>query len=158
MVRIKVKGTKFKAASNPDQEPDFYKMSPVAFVTPNHSSDEEASHDSLMRQNCVMNPLAMQSLFSSSPAQLPQVLSSSSYFVPMNTGVVLLSSSSYGILAPQVQADSILDQAVDELFMGELGNDDLADSVEDWDPTDTFGAVLENDIQLGYMLEKLLED
>eukprot|EP00934_Nitzschia_sp_Nitz4_P004336 Nitzschia sp. Nitz4//scaffold133_size116822//2039//3639//NITZ4_003789-RA/size116822-augustus-gene-0.160-mRNA-1//-1//CDS//3329535342//4326//frame0 len=39
MVRTKVKGTKFKAASSPDQEPNFYSMPPVV-VTP-HSSDCE---------------------------------------------------------------------------------------------------------------------
>lgn len=58
------------------------------------------------------------------------------------------------------QADSILDQAVDELFMGELGSEDnLADFVNEWDPSNSFGATaLADDIQLGYMLEKLLED
>jgi len=34
MVRTKVKGTKFKAASNPANEPNFYEMKPVKFVAP----------------------------------------------------------------------------------------------------------------------------
>jgi len=50
MIRVKVKGTGFKAASSPEQEPDFYTMPPI-IVTPSNTSDEDASssnslHDS----------------------------------------------------------------------------------------------------------------
>ena len=41
MVRTKIKGTKFKAASSPDQEPDFYAMEPVS-VSPASSVAEGA--------------------------------------------------------------------------------------------------------------------
>ena len=43
MVRTKVKGTGIKAASSPDQEPDFYKMPPVIVTPPN--SDESFSSE-----------------------------------------------------------------------------------------------------------------
>jgi hypothetical protein len=43
MIRTKVKGTKFKAASSPEQEPDFYAMPPLV---PSVTSDEDMSHDS----------------------------------------------------------------------------------------------------------------
>jgi hypothetical protein len=42
MVRTKVKGTGFKGASSPDQEPDLYSMPPVAIVTPQVSSHEDS--------------------------------------------------------------------------------------------------------------------
>jgi len=62
--------------------------------------------------------------------------------------------------APQSSEDDdvnrILDEAVDELFMQE-DSDSLSDFVHDWDPS--FGAEpLQDDSQLGLMLEKLLED
>jgi hypothetical protein len=44
MIRTKVKGTKFKAASNPEHEPNFYHMPPVVVVTP-HSSDCDHSEN-----------------------------------------------------------------------------------------------------------------
>jgi hypothetical protein len=54
MTRTKVKGTKYKAASNPDAEPDFYKMPPVLAVSaqrhssqvPQQVSDESSSDGS----------------------------------------------------------------------------------------------------------------
>jgi hypothetical protein len=53
MVRTKVKGTRFKAASSPDQEPNFYLMAPVkystAHVTP-HNSDCDNSDDGYNNQ------------------------------------------------------------------------------------------------------------
>mmetsp|Transcript_1004 Transcript_1004/g.1947 ORF Transcript_1004/g.1947 Transcript_1004/m.1947 type:complete len:444 (+) Transcript_1004:244-1575(+) len=52
MVRTKVKGTRFKAASSPDQEPNFYLMPPVKLpthVTP-HNSDCDNSDDGYNNQ------------------------------------------------------------------------------------------------------------
>lgn len=154
MVRIKVKGTKFKAASSPEQEPDFYRMPPVSFVTPNHSSDEEASYDSSMRGSVSMtNTYGTQHMCYSSQAPMPAASVYSQSPVAMSSNFV----------PTPLQADSILDEAVDELFMGDVGSEDnLADFVNDWDTTNafgnSFGAILSDDIQLGYMLEKLLED
>ncbi|GKY94424.1 hypothetical protein MPSEU_000408300 [Mayamaea pseudoterrestris] len=167
MLRVKVKGTKFKAASSPENEPDFYRMPPVTYVTPNHSSDEEMSQDSSMRGangSFAFNVGAvnrqhqvnMQALSYSSPLQQPHV-TLSSYFAPVSSDLFTLNHYEQPTPPPQFQADSILDQAVDELFMGELESEDtLKDFVDEWDPT--FGAVLNDDIQLGFMLEKLLED
>jgi hypothetical protein len=45
MVRTKVKGTGFKGASSPEQEPDLYSMPPVGIVTPQVSSHDD-SHES----------------------------------------------------------------------------------------------------------------
>jgi hypothetical protein len=57
-------------------------------------------------------------------------------------------------------ADRILDEAVEELFLhsdeaGEI--DGLADFVQDWNPARDFGSP-QDDAQLGYLLDKLLED
>ena len=45
MKRTKIKGTKFKAASSPDQEPDFYSMPPVLAV-PQVSDESSSDSDS----------------------------------------------------------------------------------------------------------------
>lgn len=141
MVRTKVKGTRFKAASSPEQEPDFYTMPPVVVTPP--GSDEEMSYDSSHRTQetgygnmYAAAPLSMP--YASAPVRLPQM----------------------PVVQPfALSADPILDEAVDELFLHDAGEqDNLADFVNDWDPTNTFGDVLEDDVQLGYMLDKLLED
>ena len=88
---------------------------------------------------------------------MPQLTTSNYYAqaAPLAMPCPLFSANSFGFQP----ADNVLDQAVDELFMGELASEDtLNDFVSEWDPTNSFGAVLENDIQLGYMLERLLED
>lgn len=59
----------------------------------------------------------------------------------------------------------VLDQAVDELFLGEGGvpssevKDSIVDFVNCWDPS-SYGpdAALDNDTQLGNLLDKLLWD
>jgi hypothetical protein len=145
MNRTKVKGTRFKAASSPEQEPDFYTM-PGVPVTPPTSSDEEMSFDS-----------------SRSPMHMLQAADYGNLDVAVPVNVA---SAAHGISllqnlqrAPMRQndADYVLDQAVDELFLGEVGeSDNLADFVHDWDPS--FGQVMEDDAQLGFMLDKLLED
>ena len=166
MQRIKVKGTKFKAASSPEQEPDFYRMPIVVVaVTPNHSSDEEASQDSsssvmnhYQQQHASSYPM-QQSYGYSSSTTMPQVTTSNYFTQPAPLAMPSPLFSANSNFAFQQPADTVLDQAVDELFMGELASEDtLNDFVSEWDPTSSFGAVLENDIQLGYMLERLLED
>jgi hypothetical protein len=122
MVRIKVKGTKFKAASSPECEPDFYTMPPV-IVTPVQSSEDEMSFDSsYVQQQQQYTAPCVPSMFQQ---QAPP-------------------------------ADSILDEAVDELFLQQdfAEEDNLADFCNDW----AFGNVLNDDAQLGFMLDKLLED
>lgn len=141
MTRTKVKGTRFKAASSPDQEPDFYKMPPV--VSPHNSSDEEMSFDS--NRSFTQQPLSIP--FVNMPSQQPLTYS------PVTSMPMSLGYSS------ALDADRILDEAVDELFLNEVGDqDNLADFVHDWDPNNAFGDVLQDDEQLGYMLDKLLED
>jgi hypothetical protein len=68
------------------------------------------------------------------------------------------SSSSSGSLS---SSDFALDSAVDELLLNELGDqDDFLSDLASWD-ANAFGGeagVEMEDVQLGFMLEKLLED
>lgn len=58
-------------------------------------------------------------------------------------------------------ADRVLDEAVEELFLHEAGEmDSLAEFVHDWDPSnqDVETLEIEDDLQLGFLLDKLLEE
>jgi hypothetical protein len=196
MVRTKVKGTRFKAASSPEQEPDFYTMvrynegdgirfdhlfvkrmnlthclfssfffnrQPPVVVSPINTSDEDMSHGSEQSLDTLshMHPLTVTSVFEPLPLQYDSAATP----VASYEAIAPAPTNSLSLLDPQSlnDADRILDEAVNELFLTETGeNDSLADFVHDWDPTDlsctSFGASLQDDIQLGFMLEKLLED
>jgi hypothetical protein len=136
MMRTKVKGTKFKAASSPDCEPDFYTMPPVSFqhITP-HTSDEEMSAGSYQQQY----------------AQRAVQLDPSCYVQQQPLSIQytggMVAQSDY-----DAEADRVLDEAVNDLFM-DMTSDSLDFSPE-FDPSFN----IEDDTQLGYMLEKLLED
>jgi hypothetical protein len=136
MMRTKVKGTKFKAASSPDGEPDFYTMPPVSFqhVTP-HNSDEEMSAASY-QQKIAQRTVQMD------PSRFVQQQPLS---IQYTGGMV--AQSDY-----DAEADRVLDEAVNDLFM-DMTSDSL-DFSSDFDPSFN----IEDDTQLGYMLEKLLED
>jgi len=173
MTRTKVKGTKFKAASSPEQEPDFYQMPPVATVTPHHSSDEEMSFDSNRGLEQQSQPTSAFSYFPSlnAPTSAPEpqpfysqpslgfsvspIATSASASAP-----TVASSLLPGMNMLPMDANRVLDEAVDELFLSDVraGDDNLADFVQDWDPSNNFQSVLEDDAQLGFMLDKLLED
>jgi hypothetical protein len=171
MIRTKVKGTKFKAASSPESEPDFYTLPPVV-VSP-HSSDEEMSHESSRLKESYatmvdksLMPAPTNSYFEPLPVQYPNFQQGAGMISYYAQGTPASQPQSYPLanfLAAPSDADRVLDEAVDELFLQHEGADDnLAEFVHDWDPTieqaNSFGANLQDDSQLGYMLEKLLED
>jgi hypothetical protein len=166
MTRTKVKGTKFKAASSPESEPDFYTMPPVAnqVVTPHHSSDEEMSFDSsaAARYNSNIAPAAV--MYPSFAQQGPPPLSTFSFAAQGGVSNVVSSSSSSSSTSSgslSSSSDFALDSAVDELLLNELGDqDDFLSDLASWD-ANAFGGeggVEMEDVQLGFMLEKLLED
>jgi hypothetical protein len=179
MTRTKIKGTRFKAASSPDSEPDFYAMPPVAYVTPHHSSDEEMSNTSEQHTPAEPRAAAPSESFEPLPieyATFPQAVCSapvSSYLLAGATQEAPSYTRSEECLPPPpppasiasmsaselAEADRILDEAVNELFQDE-GGDNFADFVNDWNPSGqaAFGMALEDDAKLGFMLEKLLED
>ena len=153
MDRTKVKGTRFKAASSPESEPDFSTMEPVV---PQVSSDEEYSHGSATADTFVpselvsFEPLPIQYSYQPQAALVQPTLPYYASAIPQSVQPPIPLQNNN-----QAPVDPVLDQAVDELFLS--GNDTLADFCFDWDPTGT-GVPLEDDIQLGFMLEKLLED
>lgn len=177
MTRTKVKGTKFKAASSPDSEPDFYTMPPVAavanqVVTPHHSSDEEMSFDSssaAARRYGRPEPtsgVVPYPSFGPQYSQGPPPLSTLSFAAAGASNVVTSSSASSGSSSSSSSgslssSDFALDSAVDELLLNEIGNeDDFLSDLATWDAS-AFGGeagVEMEDVQLGFMLEKLLED
>jgi len=174
MIRTKVKGTKFKAASSPDQEPDFYTM-PSVVVTPAHSRHSSPQHqpfvssDESSSGSVAPAPMApshdFANMFSNSLQQQNQQQQLSfepfpfqqqqQQFVPQMQMPVAF--------APPVSnpADQVLDDAVNELFLNTNNMasemNDLDDFVRDWEP-DNFARSLDNDVALGFMLDKLLED
>ena len=154
MERTKVKGTRFKAASSPDSEPDFYSM---PLVTPHVSSDEEQSTGSVSHSDTFSAPATNPIPASFEP--LP-IRYSSAPIMPPQPQFALSSMPAPAPVQRQQQqqaapVDRVLDEAVDALLLS--GDDTLADFCFDWDPTGS-GMALEDDTQLGYMLEKLLED
>lgn len=159
MIRTKVKGTRFKAASNPENEPDFYSMPIVTPVASESSSCCDA-------QNVV------SSSSDSSLSMLP--LHSASFSVDQisycnslpNTQAI--SSSLNQFLAAHSKSDSsicINNPVSVKVETSKDWNDvdnqeDLDDFSIDWSETfdNEFEASLSDDVQLSYMLEKLLED
>jgi hypothetical protein len=159
MSRTKVKGTRFKAASNPEHEPDFYSMSPV--IPPVYHSDCNASNGSLVpvapdtfyEPHCQgQDPFPLQ--YASLVQQQQELIQQSHY----QSSATLVPASA----GDSVDADCVLDEAVDELFFNDEHEerDTLDDFCSDWDPSfdSTFELSLNSDLHLGFMLEKLLED
>ena len=146
MQRTKVKGTMFKAASSPENEPDFYTMAPVR-VTPQHS-DEDQSYGT-DGTGSYQQPIFHQSqhqMYDPMPLQQYEAM-------PIN---MLFE-------APRPEAefsrltDRIFDEAVDELFMDGFSESNISEFVQEWDPTASVEPDIQDDEQLGYLLEKLLE-
>lgn len=163
MSRTKVKGTGYKAASSPDQEPDFWSMPPVNPITPSHSEDDESLADSTVHsaqpQDVPSNVLAFSPI-SSQPAiprefEAPRTEEESVSQDMVIEPLPLYSSSS--------DSDSeVLDEVVDDLFLHAPAeeNDDIMDFVKTWNPIDSFDAAEEivDDLQLGVLLEKILAE
>ncbi|KAG7348075.1 HSF-type DNA-binding protein [Nitzschia inconspicua] len=207
MVRTKVKGTKFKAASSPEQEPNFYIMAPVT-VTPQNSDcdhsendDSSAGHDS--QSNAISDPkmlefrdfhpphhpfehptpleyahvqpqqapvspmvnkLAMQ-IFGSEPLEVPsprrigsQMVFDSPIHENMASNYVSPPMPAAAPSIPLAHTNQYLEQAVDELFVEDAqAADELMDFVSAWDEGFEMGPV-SNDLELGNLLDKILED
>jgi HSF-type DNA-binding len=170
MVRIKVKGTRYKAASNPEQEPDFYSLPPI---TPGHSDCEMSigSDQSPVSAAPIYAPPAPPSMeplsisYHSVVLQPQQYTSMAGYCQPFAAPVPYVMSNSVASIPPDATtgtgASVVLDDAVDELFFnqGSEEQDTLIDFCSDWDPSfeDTVDFSLNNNWELGIMLEKLLD-
>jgi hypothetical protein len=141
-------------------------QNPVVLISPSNSSEEEMSHESERSEETfpqypqgvtsVYEPLPIQysNIVSGQTPPLPQLSSS---YQPIST----MSSFSFVDPMTRTNADRVLDEAVLELFLQEPAeSDNLDEFVHDWDPNFdlNFGVALRDDVQLGFMLEKLMED
>lgn len=162
MIRTKVKGTRFKAASSPESEPDFYKMNPV-IVTPPHSSEDEFSYGTEItpQQPFAAAPAPQVQSFDPLPvsfiSQVPMAPERSIYEATASSIPYAAYPESINSVPDRGYADQVLDEAVDELFLQEAlqENDPI---IGGWD-TASFGddASLQDE-QLGMLLEQLLDE
>lgn len=159
MLRTKVKGTRFKAASNPENEPDFYSMPPVVVNKSDCNTIVPKTYSSQQQQvPSSVEPIPLQY----ADFVQKQVPSMSQYYRPAAQVPYLIAETVSPNPPESPDADCVLDDAVDELFFNEGAEerDTLDDFCSDWDPTfdSSFELSLNSDLQLGFMLEKLLED
>ena len=154
MIRTKVKGTRFKAASSPENEPDFYSMPIVLPLTPEMSSCDDS-------QNAVTAPSSGSAL---STTVVPFLSTSFSQdFCPSMQPVV---SSLNEFLTMQFQNNALVNNPATEnhVTSNDCNDCDYQDDLDDFsiEWSDEFDAAFENslndDVQLSAMLEKLLED
>jgi hypothetical protein len=158
MIRTKVKGTRFKAASSPESEPDFYKMPPV-IVTP-HNSGDEYSYESESRtaEYAAVASVPQVQGFDPLPyGMLQQVPAEARVYeaAPAAISYAAMPESINGV-PERSYADQVLDEAVDELFLQEalMENDS---SFGGFDGNFGDDASLQDE-QLGMLLEQLLEE
>lgn len=216
MQRTKIKGTKFKAASSPDKEPDFYRMVSYSTIDQDDSCTFFPSHrrlislcswpqppvlpmtapvsdDSSVDGSAVIGRRSPQGFTTTkesihtgpypvSPTtvsidplslQVPRTqlvppmepypilnigMAQGSHTIQSNHAQLAFNLMSFG---NRSQADEILDQAVDELFKDA---NNMVDYTQDgdfeqiWDHTEFGEDSHEDDLELGFMLDKLLEN
>jgi len=187
MQRTKIKGTKFKAASSPDQEPDFYRMPPVLPMASTVSDDSSADESAVIAQRAPRLFTPSNDFFHAGPYPVSPTVTSIEHMsnqVPqthpapavtlypiINSGMALGGPTvkSNHLQTPfntmafdnRSQADEILDQAVDELFND---SSNFVDESQDgdfdnfWDHTEFGEESHEDDLELGFMLDKLLQN
>jgi hypothetical protein len=172
IIRTKVKGTRFKAASDPDHEPDFYSM---PFVTP-LSVGEDVRRDLSQtswstKEEDVRRDLSQTSSSSSTSSSDPipeqsLSLNTISYNCELPDSYVTCESLRQ-FQTPYCKAEMSINSppgvpAVNSEEMNDINNQDVIFEEEclDWDESfdDAFEMSLKDDIQLGFMLEKLLEE
>ena len=150
MIRTKVKGTRFKAASNPENEPDFYSM-PFVTSLPVVADQSDTSYvpsmvqSTLPQQTLNLEPIPLEYAIQGASAQATSLQQ-------------LLSSYSQTDLSSKNQVS--LDDSGSEDYLLDSSSEGLEDFSIDWDPAfdETFEMTLKDDIQLGFMLDKLLEE
>jgi len=163
MTRTKVKGTGFKAASSPDQEPDFWRMTPINAITPPHSEDDASTHSESTEQS----QQGSYRVPSFSPVcAKPAIPTSFAFEAPIPNAPTSQEPEEMAIepipLSSQVsESDSeVLDEVVDELFLHEAPeeNDNILDFVNTWNPNSFAEEEIVDDTQLGLLLERILAE
>ena len=153
MIRTKVKGTRFKAASNPENEPDFYSM-PYVMPMPSETSSDCDAPNVVSSSDSIVSMLPLQpKSFSVNHI----VYGNSHHDTQAN------SSPLNPFLAAHSKNDSIISNPAAvkvETTYNVNSEEDLDDFSTDWSEAldNEFETILNDDVQLSYMLEKLLED
>ena len=172
----------FPAASSPDQEPNFYAMPPVV-VTPHNSdcdnSDDGTLHGSYYKTTSSNKTIEQQTF------EPPYYLESSSLEQPTEVARCpiecnRLAMQTFGDIpspprlteqyvsspivasAPSIPSASsadFMEQAVDELFLEDSQSaTDVMDFVSSWDNEFEGMGPVTNDLELGNLLDKILEE
>lgn len=163
MSRTKIKGTKFKAASSPQNEPDFYSIAPVV-VSPSNSIDGSMTWDGEQASTSMIRRKTEEPCFPDSLCA--PWMNMEPVPVYASSERAMTSMEPYPLLAPSptmssrknMAADSILDEAVDELFSRDPMMEDTQDLDSIWDSAAFGQDAVRDDTQLGYLLEMLLQD
>jgi len=163
MSRTKIKGTKFKAASSPQNEPDFYSIAPVA-VSPSNSIDGSTAWDGVQASRSMVRRKTEEPCFPDNSCA--PWMNMEPVPVYASSQRAMTSMEPYPLLAPiptmssrkNMAADSILDEAVDELFSRDPMMEDTQDLDSIWDSAAFGQDAVRDDTQLGYLLEMLLQD
>jgi hypothetical protein len=187
ITRVKVKGTGYKAASSPEQEPDFYAMPPVVITPPDSGASDQDSMDSdehtlthiadevyaphQVPSNLMTGPIVSFDERSSSPLLVDVVgpMSPLRMNIYVNHPAVSFPTEqpfqqpeqTHRLLMddePNDSAELVLDEAIEELFVED--NSERAtveDFVETWGLTSSFDD-LDTDCQLASFLEMLVAE
>jgi HSF-type DNA-binding len=182
ITRVKVKGTGYKAASSPEQEPDFYTMPPVLITPPDSGASDQDSMDSDEQTSThnvdeVYAPNQVPSSLLTGPIVSFDERSSSSLMnaeplspIRMNiyvdhTPTTFRSDPMQSEQTRPVQSDEttdsaelVLDEAIEELFVEDNSErDTVEDFVETWGSSFSFDD-LDTDCQLASFLEMLVAE
>jgi hypothetical protein len=139
----------------------------VVLVSPSNSGDEEMSQESERTDETFsLYPQGVTSVYEPLPIQYSNIVSSQVQPLPQLSSSYQPNTAtmpSFPFVDPMAltNADRVLDEAVAELFLQEPAESDSLDEfVHDWDPNFNFnfGMALRDDAQLGFMLERLMED
>jgi len=157
MMRTKVKGTKFKAASNPQDEPDFYQMKPIV-VTDDEESSGSVGGESGQWESPVHRPVLnmsepMQAMQPMQYQQVPMMQLPQTAFVPSMVIPNVFFQQQQVVVSPTLNHttvplaaptdDLLFDKAVDDLFEG-------------WNATTAPSDDISSDDQLRDMIQELL--
>lgn len=180
MSRTKIKGTKYKAAGSPDQEPDFYSMEPVTFAVTPPTSDESSVDDGsygshnypaampqstripqvTLPKNMVMSAQTPSLLTVNPYMKYPQLVQGSlpQMQVPSLMHDVLFTNWETMPTVPSCNADNAFDAAINEIFEEPTqDNVNMAEGFSNmWDPNIEIPGSIDDDQQLGNILEQLM--
>lgn len=177
MVRTKVKGTGFKAASSPDQEPDLYSFPPVEVVTPpvscHEASDGSTSVDVSSTGDIQSEPCQLWNPTQHPPCTIEAYMNNAGAFaephpIPMSppmTPIHELFDSSSQSICPDIQMSNSFDIGLENVVEETMSwgqSNIMLEFAQAWCNADVdeqeIDDAVESDMQLGFLLEQFLGD